>query len=233
MKEMEEFSYTISHDLRSPLRAIDGFSKALVEDYEDRLDETAKDYLARVRAAAQRMGHLIDEVLELARVSSSDIHSDTVDISATAREIIEELRFNDPGKRCEITIEPDMTVTGDTALLRVALENLLSNAWKFSSAKECVRIEVGVRTTKQQAIYFVKDNGVGFDMAYANKLFKPFERLHSKAQFPGTGVGLATVKRIFQRHGGRIWADSVLDQGTVFNFTLQDNKNLRKNAGRK
>ena len=219
-QELESFSYSVSHDLRAPLRAIDGFSQAVLEDYADKLDAAGRDALQRLRAAAQRMGMLIDDLLKLARVTRAELASDEVDLSALAKEVVDELRQREPQRVVEVSIHADMSARGDGRLLRVALENLLSNAWKFSAGSHPARIEVGMSEEAGERVYFVRDNGVGFDMAYAGKLFGAFQRLHDAHEFPGTGVGLATVQRIMRKHGGRIWAQSEVGHGTVFNFTL-------------
>ncbi len=219
-KELEAFSYSVSHDLRTPLRAIDGFSQALLEDYAEKLDETGRDYLARVRAGAQRMGHLIDDLLKLARVSRAELHPDQVDLSAIAKNIVDELRENNPQRNVVVNITSGLTSHGDAQLLRIALENLLNNAWKYTGKRTEAHIEFGMRTHNGEACYFIEDNGAGFDMAYASKLFGAFQRLHDAKDFPGTGVGLATVQRIIHRHGGHIWAEAAVDRGSVFYFTL-------------
>lgn len=219
-KELEAFSYSVSHDLRTPLRAIDGFSQALLEDYAEKLDDTGRDYLARVRAGAQRMGHLIDDLLKLARVSRAELHPSKIDLSAIAKKISDELRENNPRRNVRVNITSGLMVQGDAQLLRIALENLLNNAWKYTGKRSEAQIEFGMRTHNGEACYFVEDNGAGFDMAYASKLFGAFQRLHDAKEFPGTGVGLATVQRIIHRHGGHIWAEAAFDKGSVFYFTL-------------
>ena len=219
-KELEAFSYSVSHDLRTPLRAIDGFSQALLEDYTEQLDDTGRDYLMRVRAGAQRMGHLIDDLLKLARVSRSELHREKIDLSAIAKNIVDELHENNPQRNVTVNITSGLTVDGDSQLLRIALENLLSNAWKYTGKRTEAHIELGMRTHNGEPCYFVADNGAGFDMAYSNKLFGAFQRLHDAKEFPGTGVGLATVQRIIHRHSGCIWAEAAVDQGSVFYFTL-------------
>jgi PAS domain S-box-containing protein len=238
-KELEAFAYSVSHDLRAPLRGIDGWSQALLEDYADKLDERGKGYLATVRGETQRMGQLIDDMLELSRVTRAEMRAETVDLSALAGSIITELRRRAPAHPLEIIIAPALKAPGDARLLRIALENLLGNAWKFTSKRAQGRIEFGVMekwstgavasTRKSNAptlehantpVFFVRDNGAGFDMAYAHKLFAPFQRLHKPSEFPGTGVGLATVQRIFNRHGGQVWAESAPDCGATFYFTL-------------
>ncbi|HEY3415553.1 MAG TPA: PAS domain S-box protein [Armatimonadota bacterium] len=219
-KELEAFSYSVSHDLRAPLRSIDGFSKVLLERYEQQLDERGQDYLNRVRAAAQRMARLIDDMLNLSRIGRAEMHLETVDLGAVASSIIEELRQRDPERQVEVVMQPEMVVMGDPALLRIVLVNLLSNAWKFTGKREDARIEIGQELSNGERVFFVRDNGAGFDMAYADKLFSPFQRLHTEEEFPGTGIGLAIVQRILARHGGRVWAEGVEGQGATFYFTL-------------
>jgi signal transduction histidine kinase len=219
-KELEAFSYSVSHDLRTPLRAIDGFSQALLEDYENVLDEEGKDYLRRVRKAAQRMGELIDDILKLSRVSRADMNVEEVNLSSLAKHLIEELQEADPSRKVETTITSGLTTVCDPHLIRVALTNLLHNAWKYSAKATNAKIEFGMRQCDGEPIYFVQDNGVGFDMAYSDKLFGAFQRLHSDEEFSGTGIGLATVKRVISRHGGNIWAESHPGAGATFNFTL-------------
>lgn len=219
-KELESFAYSVSHDLRAPLRAIDGFSQALIEDYGDRLEGDGKEYLGRIRAAAQRMSQLIDDMLSLSRVTRSEMKRESVDLSELAKEIVQELQNVDPNRDVKIDISPGMKVRGDGRLLRIVLENLLGNAWKFTAGAEAARIELGITDETGKSVIQIRDNGAGFDMDYAEKLFLPFQRLHSAQEFPGTGVGLATVARIVLRHGGRIWAEGVPGQGATFCFTL-------------
>ena len=219
-KELESFSYSVSHDLRAPLRAIDGFSQALLEDCADRLDARGRGYLARVRNAAQRMGMLIDDLLMLARVTRSEVNRDDVDMAALARDITLVLQEGAPQRAAEIRIADDLQVHADARLLRIALVNLLGNAWKFTAQQDPARIEFGVTRQDGERAYFVRDNGVGFDMAYAGRLFGAFQRLHQDSQFLGTGIGLATVQRIIHRHGGRVWAEAVPDKGATFYFTI-------------
>lgn len=225
--ELEAFSYSVSHDLRTPLRAIDGFSQALLEDYGQNLDATGHDYLARVRAGAQRMGTLIDDLLKLAHVSRATLNRESIDLSAIADEIVADLRVSDPQRKVDITIIPELMALGDPHLLRIVLENLFSNAWKYSGKRTRANIEFGLSQHNGGTAYFVRDNGAGFDMAYANKLFGAFQRLHDAKEFPGTGVGLATVQRIIHRHGGHIWAEAVIDKGSTFYFTLRTTKELQ------
>lgn len=220
-KELEAFAYSVSHDLRSPLRGIDGWSQVLLEDYGDKLDEQARHYLGRVRAETQRMGQLIDDLLVLSRISRAELKISRVDFSAMAEGIAARLGEEDPGRQFEWLIQPGLTAQGDPALLEIALTNLLGNAVKFTRTRLRARIEVGQIQQDGAAVYFVRDNGVGFDMAYAKKLFGAFQRLHRMDEFPGTGIGLATVQRIVQRHGGKIWAEAAVDQGAAFFFTLE------------
>jgi len=220
-KELESFSYSVSHDLRAPLRSIDGFSQFLLEDYHDRIDEAGQDYLRRIRAATQRMGNLIDDLLNLARVTRSELHIQPVDLSQIARAIAQDLQGSNPERPVVWLIQDGLVAQADPTLLRVVLTNLLDNAWKFSARQDPARIKFGA--TLDQAsnlLYFVKDNGAGFDMTYADKLFGAFQRLHSLHEFPGNGIGLATIQRIIHRHGGRIWAEAAVGQGANFYFTL-------------
>ena len=219
-KELQTFSYSLAHDLRTPLRSIDGFSHALMEDYGDKLDATAKDYLQRTRAASQHMGQLIDDLLNLAYLARSDMHRQKVDLSAVAGKIVAALQRAQPNRQIKCIIAPDLTVDGDPHLLRVMLEQLLDNAWKFTSKHEHATIEFGQTRANGKPIYFVRDDGVGFDMAYANKLFGTFQRLHTPKEYVGTGIGLATAQRIIHRHGGDIWAEGTPGKGATFYFTL-------------
>ena len=219
-RELESFSYSVSHDLRAPLRAIDGFSQVLLEDCGDRLNDEAKHMLGRIRAASQRMGQLMDDLLDLARIARSSLRRERVDSSAVATEVAESLRVAYPDHRVELTIAPGMISSGDRALLRVLMESLLDNAWKYTSRRDPARVELGVIQQDGTPVYFIRDNGVGFDMRYAHKLFGPFQRLHANSEFPGTGIGLATAARIVDLHDGRIWAEGAVDQGATFYFTL-------------
>ncbi|MGE0453558.1 MAG: response regulator [Vicinamibacteria bacterium] len=220
-KELEAFSYSVSHDLRAPLRSIDGFSQALLQEYSESLDQRARGYLARVRSSAQRMGELIDDLLELSRVGRAELVRGSVDLSELARSVLAELRRGDPGRRVEVEIQDTPRATADARLLRVALENLIGNAWKFTARVERPRIEFQAEPASDgQLVYQVRDNGAGFKMEYASKLFQPFQRLHSESEFSGTGIGLATVHRIVDRHGGRVWTHSAPNEGAVFSFTL-------------
>ncbi len=220
MGELEAFNYSVSHDLRAPLRPLDGFSQALLDDYGDKLDDQAQGYLRRIREAAQRMGQLIDDLLGLSQVRRARIAREPVNLSELAEAIVGELRRNEPSREVRFVVAPDTEAQGDSRLLRIALENLLRNAWKFTHKKPGAVIELGKRSEPGGTVYLVADNGVGFDPAYAEKLFRPFQRLHGDAEFEGTGIGLAIVARIIERHGGTIWAESSPDQGATFFFTL-------------
>jgi PAS domain S-box-containing protein len=226
-KELEAFSYSVSHDLRAPLRSIDGFSLALLEDYIDRLDETGKDYFRRIRSATQRMSELIDGLLILSRLTRAEMKWETVDLSDMAQHLSIELQDKQPDHPLEFVIVEGATTKGDAVMLRVVIENLLGNAWKFTRKHPTARIEFGMMegdgqepTDKRQTIFYVRDDGAGFDMAYSDKLFGAFQRLHSNVDFPGIGIGLTTVQRIIHRHGGRIWAEGELEKGATFYFTL-------------
>jgi light-regulated signal transduction histidine kinase (bacteriophytochrome) len=218
-KELEAFSYSVSHDLRAPLRAIDGFSQALLEDYHDLLDEQGQDFLTRVRVASQRMASLIDDILKLSRISRTEMRYTTVNLSAIASAIATELQDMDIERKVEFIIQPNIIVKGDANLFGIVMENLLNNAYKFTGNKSG-KIEFGKTTHEGNPVFFVRDNGVGFDMAYANKLFVPFQRLHRDDEFEGIGIGLATVQRIIHRHGGHIRAEGEVDKGATFYFTI-------------
>jgi len=219
-RELEAFSYSVSHDLRAPLRAIDGFSQILVEECAGQLDETARGYLNRILSANQHMAELIDDMLKLSRVSRSEFQVHEVDLSQLARELEAGLRAGEPARQVEVLIPETLKVQADVNLMRIALDNLLQNAWKFTRKAEAPRIEVGCREEAGRPVYFVRDNGAGFDMAYADKLFGAFQRLHTEREFEGTGIGLAIVLRIIRRHGGSIWAEGAVRQGATFYFTL-------------
>jgi signal transduction histidine kinase len=218
--ELESFSYSVSHDLRAPLRAIDGFSHALLEDCADRLDDTGRDYLNRIRAATQRMGSLIDDLLNLSRLSSAPMQTQIIDISALARSIVSDLQIVQPDRQIEVCVEDGLETQADPGLVRVVLENLLGNAWKFTSKQDRAHIAFGRMEVNGTRAFFVRDDGVGFDPAYADRLFGAFQRLHDLTEFAGTGIGLATVQRIIHRHGGRVWAQSAVGCGATFYFTL-------------
>ena len=222
-KELEAFCYSVSHDLRAPLRSIRGFTEALLESYAARLDARGRDFLRRACDSSLHMDRLIEDLLKLSRVNRAELAVQLVDLSALAREIAEELRRSEPGRACEVRILPDLTAAGDGRLLRIVMENLLRNAWKFTARTPSPRIEFG-RLPGRTPVFFVKDNGAGFDMANADKLFGVFQRLHSTTDFPGTGVGLATVRRVLNRHGGRIWAEAAENRGATFYFTLEPEK---------
>jgi len=224
--ELETFSYSVSHDLRGPLRAIDGFSQALSEDNADRLDDQGRQHLKRIRSGVQRMGQLIDDLLKLAGVTRAEMRHEHVDLSALARDVAGELREVEPGRAVEVLVADGLVAEGDPRLLRVAIANLLGNAWKFTRSRETARIELGATDKDGTTAYFVRDNGVGFDMTYAGKLFGAFQRLHSSAEFEGTGIGLATVHRVVARHGGRTWAAGEVDRGATFYFTLAQREEL-------
>jgi PAS domain S-box-containing protein len=219
-KELESFAYSVSHDLRTPLRSLDGFSLALLDDFSDRLDDVGRDYLLRIRAAAQRMARLIDDLLRLSRLTRTDMTLGPVDLSRLAEGIVEELRQAEPGRSVTVTIQPDMVAQCDAELMRIVLANLLGNAWKFTGNLATAHIAFMAQQQDGQTVYLVRDDGAGFDMAYAEKLFGVFQRLHSGTEFPGTGIGLATVQRIISRHGGTIWAEAAVDCGATFFFTL-------------
>lgn len=219
-RELEAFAYSVSHDLRSPLRAIDGFSRALLEDYGHQFDDEGRDYFNRIRHNVQRMGMLIDDLLSLSRVSRLEMQYTTVNLSAIAQELLQELQTAEPERQIECIIAPDVIVWADSCLMRVVLSNLLQNAWKFTSHHSTARIEFGIIQQPEQTVYFVRDDGAGFDMAYSSMLFGVFQRLHNMTEFPGTGIGLATVQRIIHRHGGQVWAEAAVEQGATIYFTL-------------
>jgi PAS domain S-box-containing protein len=219
-QELESFAYSVSHDLRAPLRSIDGFSKALLEDYAHALDDEGQDYLNRVRSASQRMGDLIDDLLNLSRVSRGELRPAPVDLSELARRLIDGFRTQHPDRGVDVVLEPKVCAVGDPNLLRVVMDNLLGNAWKYTSRMANARIEFGMTERNGQRVYHVRDNGAGYDPAYADKLFKPFQRLHRPDEFEGHGIGLATVLRVVSRHGGRAWAHGQVDNGATFYFTL-------------
>ena len=224
-KEMQSFSYSVSHDLRAPLRSMDGFSQVLLEDYGDKLDEEGKDALERIRAASQRMGQLIDDLLRLSQVTRAGLNVTRVDLSAIAHEIADALDQEQSGRTTEWVIETPLSIRADPALMRIALQNLLQNAWKFTGREERPVIRVGMLERDAKTVYFIADNGVGFDMAHAGSLFGAFQRLHHVGDFPGTGIGLAIVQRIIHRHGGDIWAESKEGAGATFFFRMEDSEN--------
>ncbi len=219
-RELETFSYSVSHDLRAPLRAIDGFSLALLEECGDQLEPEQRAYLHDVRDATKRMGQLIKDLLELLRTSRCEMAREKVDLSLLAHEITSQFCHSEPERQATIVIAPDLIVDGDRILLRTVLENLLGNAWKFTSNRPNAQVELGMQEHGAEKIYFVRDNGAGFDMKHADKLFGPFQRLHGAHEFPGIGVGLASVQRIIHRHGGRVWAEAVAGEQAIFYFSL-------------
>lgn len=219
-KELESFSYTVSHDLRAPLRAITGFSQVIQEDHSSQLDEKGQDFFKRIKKAADDMGILIDDILSLSRVTRREMQVAPVNLSELAEEVIAGLRKAQPSRYVDVIIAPSLQVTGDRHLLRIVLENLLNNAWKYSGKREHAEIVLDVTRKENELIFFVRDNGAGFDMQYAGKLFGAFQRLHHAGEFEGTGIGLATVQRIIRRHGGKVWAEAAVDKGAVFYFTL-------------
>lgn len=220
-QELEAFSYSVAHDLRAPLRSIDGFSAALLEDYADRLDDEGKGYLGYVRESAQQMGKLIDDLLSLSRVTRAELRRSPIDLASIARTVLAAQQRQQPDREVELVIGGEMPAVGDINLLRIVLENLLGNAWKFTGKCSHARIEFGETAQAGRAVYFVRDNGAGFDMAYAAKLFGVFQRLHSVSEFEGTGIGLSIVQRIIRRHGGQVWAEGEVGRGATFYFTLE------------
>jgi light-regulated signal transduction histidine kinase (bacteriophytochrome) len=223
-RELEAFSYSVSHDLRAPLRAIDGFSKALLHEYGDKLDEQGNRYLDRVRAAAKRMGALIDGLLSLSRISRATLRRECVSLTELARGATAAIREHDPSRSISIEIASGLQAHGDARLIAIVFENLLGNAWKFTANQPQAQIAVGQENEGKETIFFVRDNGAGFDMAYADKLFAPFQRLHEEREFEGMGIGLATVQRIISRHGGRVWAEAETGKGATFRFTLGNSR---------
>jgi light-regulated signal transduction histidine kinase (bacteriophytochrome) len=221
-RELEAFSYSVAHDLRAPLRSIDGFSQALVEDYDDKLDANGRNYLSLVRAAAIHMARLIDDLLSLARIGRAELVAEEIDLAAIARKAVERLRLEQADRRIDLVIPAKLPACGDPKLLAIAIENLVGNAWKFTGKCASPRIEVGHTSQDGRDVYFVRDNGAGFDMAYSEKLFAVFQRLHTVGEFDGLGIGLATVQRVISRHGGKIWAEGHVDQGATFYFTLRE-----------
>jgi len=227
-REMEAFTYSVSHDLRAPLRAIDGFSSALLEDYADTLDETGKTYLRYLREGSHEMSDLIDGLLNLSRSTRGELSIERVDLSAMAHTVVNELRKVEHERRVSVRIAPGMEAFADRRLLRVVVENLIGNAWKYTSRNSDGHIEFSHKTGQDETVYRVRDNGAGFDMAYASKLFLPFQRLHKTTEFPGIGIGLATVERIIHRHDGRIWAEGAVGAGAAFYFTLGQKGNIHE-----
>jgi signal transduction histidine kinase len=219
-RELEAFSYSVAHDLRAPLRSLDGFTELLLEHSAAQLDETGQDYLRRIQGASARMGQLIDALLTLSRIGRTEIRRIQVDVSDMARGVAQEVSSSHPNRTVDVRIAPSIYAFADPRLLRVALSNLLDNAWKFTAPCETAAIEVGTTTEGKSPIFFVRDNGAGFDPSYAKKLFTAFQRLHSERDFPGTGIGLAIVQRVIALHGGTIWAESAPQHGATFYFTL-------------
>jgi light-regulated signal transduction histidine kinase (bacteriophytochrome) len=226
-QELEAFAYSVSHDLRSPLRAIDGFSSALIEDYGDRFDDEARDYFDRIRRNIQRMGTLIDDLLRLSRVSRSEMQYVDVNLSDLVQEQIDELQSINPERQVKFAIVPNIIVSADRALMQVVISNLVQNAWKFTSHHDSAMIEFGVLQQEERLTYFMRDDGAGFNMTFANMLFGVFQRLHNTNEFPGTGIGLATVQRAIHRHGGKVWAEGVVEQGATIYFTVP-NTSIKK-----
>jgi len=221
-RELEAFSYSVAHDLRAPLRSIDGFSQALLEDCAEHLPKEGVAYLGFVRESAQHMAQLIDDLLSLSRVARVEFHRASVDLASVARQVITRLQRDNPERSVELVIPAQIMVAGDARLLELALENLIGNAWKFTRKRASARLEFGEMSEGQRKVYFVRDNGAGFDMAFAGKLFAVFQRLHTVTEFEGTGIGLANVERIIHRHGGRIWAEGEVGVGATFYFTLEE-----------
>jgi light-regulated signal transduction histidine kinase (bacteriophytochrome) len=221
-KELESFSYSVSHDLRSPLRGVSGFCRALEEDYSQCLDGQGLSYLHKAQESARQMAELIDALLGLSRMMRTEMHRNRVDLSSLARQVADDLQKSEPARQVDFVIEPGLSAHGDRAMLRAVLTNLLGNAWKFTGKIPQAHIEFGALPQAQGCqVFFVRDNGAGFDRQYAHKLFGAFQRLHGVREFPGTGIGLATVQRIVQRHGGRVWAEGAVNQGATFYFTLE------------
>ena len=222
IQELEAFSYSVSHDLRAPLRSIDGFSQILLEEHSAQLDAQGQDYLRRVRLASQHMEQLINDMFKLSRVTRAEINIDKVNLTQIARSVINELQESKPQRHVDIRIADDLEDNADSRLMHIMLENLLGNAWKFTEKQSTAIIEFGFTKEGKKKIYFVRDNGAGFDMTYMDKLFTPFQRLHTAEEYPGTGIGLATVRRIIHRHGGNIWAEGQVGKGATFYFTLHE-----------
>jgi PAS domain S-box-containing protein len=219
-RELDAFAYTVANDLKAPLRSIEGFAGAIMEDYDDKLDDTGKDYMQRVISACLRMNQLIDAMLSMARLTGGELHEKTVDLSDLASVIAHGLRENEPQRRVEFIISPKVKIRGDATMLKIVLQNLLENSWKFTSKHPVARIEFGVKDMEGKAVYFVRDDGAGFDMKYADQLFQPFKRMHTEAEYAGLGIGLATAYRIITRHGGRMWAEGKVEQGATFYFSV-------------
>ncbi len=227
-KELESFAYSVSHDLRAPLRAVNGFAQALEDDFGGVIADDGRGYIKRIKEASRRMGLLIDDLLRLSRVARSSMRREAVDLSAMATRIIEEFRRQEPGRIVNASIASGLIVEGDAHLLKVGLENLLSNAWKFTAKEQETRLEMAAESRNGEQVFWIRDNGAGFDMRYSDKLFGAFERLHKFDEFEGTGIGLATVKRIVERHGGRVWGEGRPGGGATFYFTLSRNGGIRE-----
>jgi light-regulated signal transduction histidine kinase (bacteriophytochrome) len=223
-KELEAFSYSVSHDLRAPLRAIDGFSKALLDEYGGKLDEQACHYLDRVRTGSQKMSGLINDLLDLSGITRTTLRKESISLTELARGVVAELQNREPSRKVIVEIADGLTSCGDSRLITIVLVNLLGNALKYTAKRPEAQIAFGQENKGNETVFYVRDNGAGFDMAYAGKLFAPFQRLHRDSEFEGTGIGLATVQRIVSRHGGRIWAEAVVDAGATFYFTLGDKR---------
>lgn len=220
-QELEAFNYSVSHDLRAPLRTLSGFSQALLEDYHDKLDGEGKNYLNYLREGSQEMGELIDGLLKLSRSTRGDVNFEEIDLSEIARTIVARLNNSNPDRQVDFEVAPGLQTRADPRLIRVVLENLYSNAWKYTAKKQYAQIVFGTMAKNGENVYFLRDNGAGFDMTYAKQLFQPFQRLHRVEEFEGTGIGLATVQRIIRRHGGKIWAQARPEKGATFFFTLR------------
>ena len=223
-KELESFSYSVSHDLRAPLRAIDGFSKALLDDYAGKLDEHACHYLGRVRTGSQKMSGLIDDLLDLSRITRIALRKESINLTELGRSVVADLQNREPSRKVTVKIADGLTASGDPRLITIVLVNLLGNAWKYTGKRQQAQVAFGHENKGSETVFYVRDNGAGFDMAYVDKLFAPFQRLHQDSEFEGTGIGLATVQRIISRHGGRIWAEAAVDEGATFYFTLGDTR---------
>lgn len=226
-RELESFNYSVSHDLRAPLRSMDGFSQALITNYSDKFDDRGKDYLRRIRESAKRMGQLIEDILNLSKIARVEVNKSEVDLSQTAEKVVAELKTADPNREVRFDIEENITAYCDENLIRLVLENLLGNSWKYTSKDKSAHIQFGKTGGDGEAVYIVRDDGIGFDMSFVDKLFEPFQRLHTEQEFPGTGIGLATVRRIIFRHGGDVWAKGEVGKGTTIFFTLE-NKDISK-----
>ena len=227
-RELEAFAYAVSHDLRAPLRSMSGFSQILYDTMPQGLDDKSRHYLRRIHDASQRMSALIEDLLSLSRISRVEMVARPANLSQIAADAAATVRDRYPGRSVQLTIEPGLMINGDTRLMRIAMENLLDNAWKYTANAAAASVTVGSQPGEHGCVFFVRDNGVGFDMAYSTKLFGPFQRLHSETEFPGTGIGLVTVQRIVARHGGRIWADAQIDHGATFYFTLGEQPQLSR-----